>query len=272
MAEPGPVVVNPSARARERAGRGRGAGGRTGPAPTSRCCRSGPGLPGSVHARRRHVRTMLGLLPGGPRSATTPGSTDVLVGGGRDRHRHHHRHRHARSGTASRSRRSSRTSTPGSAARPDAEVRVTLDQPPVRRIAGPSGRGARLRLVPLRAPPPWPTRSRGGVGEADGAGGASVTLTNGLVTVAVDPTDGTFALDGVPGYGRLVDGGDHGDSYNYSPPRQDAQRGHARRGVGDGRRARAGPGAWPPSPPPTPGPTTWTAPRKSRVGEPHRRR
>ena len=33
---------------------------------------------------------------------------------------------------------------------------------------------------------------------------------------------GTFALDGVAGYGRLVDGGDLGDSYNYSPPRQDS--------------------------------------------------
>ena len=47
-------------------------------------------------------------------------------------------------------------------------------------------------------------------------------LRNGLVEVAVDPSSGTFALNGVPGYGRLVDGGDLGDSYNYSPPRQDS--------------------------------------------------
>ena len=40
--------------------------------------------------------------------------------------------------------------------------------------------------------------------------------------IDVDPPTGTFALDGTPGYGRLVDGGDLGDSYNYSPPRQDA--------------------------------------------------
>ncbi len=47
-------------------------------------------------------------------------------------------------------------------------------------------------------------------------------LRNGLVEVTVDPSSGTFALNGVPGYGRLVDGGDLGDSYNYSPPRQDS--------------------------------------------------
>ncbi|HUA94711.1 MAG TPA: hypothetical protein VMB82_04205, partial [Acidimicrobiales bacterium] len=49
-----------------------------------------------------------------------------------------------------------------------------------------------------------------------------VVMTNGLVTVAVDPTDGTFAVDGIAGFGRLVDGGDLGDSYNYSPPGNDS--------------------------------------------------
>ncbi|MGH9083375.1 MAG: hypothetical protein ACRDWN_08530, partial [Acidimicrobiales bacterium] len=36
--------------------------------------------------------------------------------------------------------------------------------------------------------------------------------------VVVDPADGTFSVDGLAGLGRLVDGGDLGDSYNYSPP------------------------------------------------------
>ena len=40
--------------------------------------------------------------------------------------------------------------------------------------------------------------------------------------VEIDPGSGTFALNGVAGYGRLVDGGDLGDSYNYSPPQQDS--------------------------------------------------
>ena len=40
--------------------------------------------------------------------------------------------------------------------------------------------------------------------------------------MAVDEVVGTFSLNGRAGYGRLVDGGDLGDSYNYSPPRRDA--------------------------------------------------
>jgi hypothetical protein len=47
-------------------------------------------------------------------------------------------------------------------------------------------------------------------------------LTNGLVTVVPDPSDGTFSLDGVAGLGRLVDDGDAGDTYNWSPPPEDA--------------------------------------------------
>jgi alpha-mannosidase len=44
------------------------------------------------------------------------------------------------------------------------------------------------------------------------------SLDNGTVRVEVDPADGTFSLDGVRGYGRLVDGGDVGDTYNWCPP------------------------------------------------------
>jgi alpha-mannosidase len=46
-------------------------------------------------------------------------------------------------------------------------------------------------------------------------------MGNGLVNVAIDRLDGTFAIDGLRGFGKLVDGGDHGDSYNYSPPFSD---------------------------------------------------
>lgn len=47
---------------------------------------------------------------------------------------------------------------------------------------------------------------------------SGTTLGNGLVAVEVDPTDGTWSIDGVAGYGRLVDGGDLGDTYNWCPP------------------------------------------------------
>jgi mannosylglycerate hydrolase len=46
-------------------------------------------------------------------------------------------------------------------------------------------------------------------------------LTNGLTTVEIDADTGTFAVDGTPGLGRLVDDGDAGDTYNYSPPAKD---------------------------------------------------
>ena len=44
------------------------------------------------------------------------------------------------------------------------------------------------------------------------------SLHNGRISVEVDPTDGTFAIDGHRGLGRLVDGGDVGDTYNWCPP------------------------------------------------------
>ncbi|HMJ74475.1 MAG TPA: hypothetical protein VK507_00800, partial [Iamia sp.] len=47
---------------------------------------------------------------------------------------------------------------------------------------------------------------------------SGTSLANGLVGVEVDPTDGTWSIDGVAGYGRLVDGGDLGDTYNWCPP------------------------------------------------------
>jgi mannosylglycerate hydrolase len=46
-------------------------------------------------------------------------------------------------------------------------------------------------------------------------------LDNGLVRVAIDPTDGTFAIDGRSGFGQLVDDGDEGDTYNYCEPAGD---------------------------------------------------
>jgi hypothetical protein len=100
-------------------------------------------------------------------------------------------------------------------ARPDAVFRIKLNQPPIRRIV------ARVHDVPGYG---WQTFAPTvlahpvAVDEQDGA----VTLSNGLVAVALDGALGTFSLNGRAGYGHLVDGGDLGDSYNYSPPRADA--------------------------------------------------
>lgn len=105
-------------------------------------------------------------------------------------------------------------------ARPDVEVRINLDQPPIRKVA------ARVSEVPgfgWKAWAPVPLEHPVEVtepGPRDGTAG--VSLSNGLVSVVVDGADGTFSIDGVAGMGRLVDGGDLGDSYNYSPPSGDA--------------------------------------------------
>ncbi len=58
----------------------------------------------------------------------------------------------------------------------------------------------------------------------DGVVAGARRLDNGLVSVEVDD-DGTFRLSGggaeLEGVGRIVDGGDLGDSYNYGPPSPD---------------------------------------------------
>jgi hypothetical protein len=46
-------------------------------------------------------------------------------------------------------------------------------------------------------------------------------LDNSLVTLEVDPTNGTLSVNGLAGLDLLVDGGDEGDTYNYCPPRSD---------------------------------------------------
>jgi mannosylglycerate hydrolase len=55
----------------------------------------------------------------------------------------------------------------------------------------------------------------------EGTTGAGPTLANRRVTVTVDPVDGTYTVDGYAGLGRLVDGGDCGDTYSWCPPARD---------------------------------------------------
>ena len=99
-------------------------------------------------------------------------------------------------------------------AHPDTEVRVTVDQPAMRRIL------SRQESVPGFG---WATFAPAHLVHLVTADDSNLvaTLSNGLMTVVVNPDDGTFSLNGVPGYGRLVDEGDYGDTYNYSPPAND---------------------------------------------------
>ncbi len=101
-------------------------------------------------------------------------------------------------------------------ARPDSVVRIRIDQPPIRRVL------ARVSDVPGFG---WrsctPAALSHPVAVTDGGETGPVVFDNGLVSVAIDRASGTFAVNGVAGFGKLVDGGDHGDSYNYSPPARD---------------------------------------------------
>ncbi|HVF73831.1 MAG TPA: hypothetical protein VM938_02180 [Acidimicrobiales bacterium] len=95
-------------------------------------------------------------------------------------------------------------------ANPDSPVRVRIEQPPSIRVL------ARVEDVPGFGWTMWAAEpSAVAPVVADGQ-----SLSNGLVSVAA-AEDGTFAVDGVAGFGRLVDSLDHGDTYNYSPPEVD---------------------------------------------------
>ncbi len=101
------------------------------------------------------------------------------------------------------------------ALRPDAKVRVRLDKVSSRRLL------ARVEDVPgfgWKAWQPVPLADPVTAGkESDGR----LVLANSRVSVTISPSDGTFSLNGLPGFNRLVDSGDFGDTYNYSPPEHD---------------------------------------------------
>jgi mannosylglycerate hydrolase len=102
----------------------------------------------------------------------------------------------------------------------DAATRADPDRAwDVRIVARP-----RRRIVANVPAPPlgWtavrPVEGRGEVGHPVET--EARELSNGLLRIVV-ADDGTLELDGLHGVGRLVDGGDVGDSYNYAPPDPD---------------------------------------------------
>ena len=98
-------------------------------------------------------------------------------------------------------------------ARPDASVFVELDQPRIRRVLALTEQVAGFGWAPFE---PAAITNPAEVHEREG-----IILSNGRVEVRLDVSTGTFAVDGLAGFGRLVDQGDLGDSYNYSPPAND---------------------------------------------------
>jgi mannosylglycerate hydrolase len=211
MALAGPVVVNPSAT--DRSGLVELIVPAVGDAgPDVQVLSERAGLPGSITLDGETVRNMLGLLQGAridEQSYVTDVSLteddtglDVTVVIGPE----------PRDGVpVEEVKRELYTRL---TARPDTEVRLFIDQPAVRRLL------ARQENVPGFGWSSFSPAVLAHPASVDEDAGAPA-LANGLITVAVDPATGTFAVDGMPGYGRLVDGGDHGDTYNYSPPTHD---------------------------------------------------
>ena len=212
LAQPGVSVLNPSPRARS--GVIELVVPADGPAPAQvQVLSERSGLPGSMVLDANTVRTVLGMLQGPKisddawvqdiRIEDTDEGIDVTLSVGAEERPNvpiaeAKQDLYARLG-----------------AQPDVMVRVGMEQPSTRKIV------ARTGEVPgygWRAFEPAPLAHPVETAEAGGA----VVLTNGLVRVEVDPASGTFALGGISGYGRLVDEGDLGDSYNYSPPQQDS--------------------------------------------------
>lgn len=213
MAAAGPVVVNPSAQ--ERSGMVDVVVPAVGdPGPDIQVLSERSGLPGSIILDGETVRNMLGMLQGAridDKAYVTDASLaedetglDVTLVIGPE----------PRDGVPVEEIKRELYSR--LTARPDIEVRLLIDQPPIRRAL------ARQQSVPgfgwrryTPAPLAHPVR-------LEGDSNSGLTLTNDLLTVSVDAAAGTFSLNGVPGYGRLIDGGDHGDTYNYSPPTHDS--------------------------------------------------
>jgi len=221
LTDPGPVVVNPSARARsglvEMVVAGDDVPADTQALPEEPGAFGIPRGLGALTLDATTVRTILGMLPSGGQIDThtwiqgvevdeDETGIDITISFGSEE----------RFDVPLASIKQDLYTRLG--ARPDSVVRIRIDQPPIRRVL------ARVADVPgfgwrscVPAALTHPVTVDAGGPTDDG----SVVLANGLVTVAVDGSSGTFAIDGVAGFGRLVDGGDHGDSYNYSPPLHD---------------------------------------------------
>ena len=240
LAQAGPVIVNPSARLRGGVVEAVMAGSE--PGPDEQVISQRSALPGTITLEASAVSSVLGLLRGARindgawvhdvRIEEDESGIDVTVLVGDEE----------LAGVpmeALKENLAARLS-----ARPDASVRITLDQPPVRRVVVRVDAVAGLGWGPVQAARLEHPAQAAVVGtDADASGGpdGSVVLRNGLVTVLLDAKEGTFSVDGQAGFGRLVDGGDLGDSYNYSPPRIDRLVDSAEPRRARGARGRAGP-------------------------------
>ncbi len=105
------------------------------------------------------------------------------------------------------------------AANPTLRANIAIDQPRIRRVATTVAEVPGYSWAPLQSVAPSHPVS---VDACEVGGVQSWSMSNGLVSLIIDPSNGTFSLNGIAGFNTLVDGGDLGDSYNYSPPATDS--------------------------------------------------
>ena len=212
MSAAGPLVINPSARARSGMVEVVVTAAGT-PSPDVQVLSERMGLPGSMTLDGTTVRNLLGLIQGARIDADSyvtdvtlsedDTGLDITIVIGTE----------PRDGVpVEEIKRDLYTRL---TARPDTEVRLILDQPPVRRILArqqevPGFGWSRFSPAPLVHP-----------ASVESGADAPVAVGNGLLSVVIDGGDGTFSVNGTSGYGRLVESGDFGDTYNYSPPTND---------------------------------------------------
>jgi len=94
---------------------------------------------------------------------------------------------------------------------PDVPVRVVRHQAPARTV-----------LVHVDAVPGFGWKTWGAEpARVEPVVAVGNRLSNGRISVEVDGVAGTWSVEGHRGFGRLVDGGDVGDTYNWCPPAED---------------------------------------------------
>src|SRR5262249_49619950 len=99
------------------------------------------------------------------------------------------------------------------AASPPGRVRIRITRPPTQRLL------ARVADVPGYGWRQWSP----GPPAAPGTGGdGGRVIASGLVRIEIGD-NGRFAVNGVDGFGRIVHGGDVGDTYNWCPPDNDVE-------------------------------------------------
>ena len=207
MADPGPVVVNPSAR--ERSGLVELTLPGEGPVPGGQILEERPAVLADLVMTGRELGGLLGQIRSQQLDEHTfvnavevsegDDGLDIVL------------HADARLRTELLVEEVKRDLYARAGARPDAPVRVRIDQPPARRVLA---RAARVPGYGWAAWEPQPL-------DVPPVTSVGAAMDNGLVRVEVDAGSGTFAVDGLAGFDRLVDGGDHGDTYNWSPPEHD---------------------------------------------------